>query len=526
MKRCIVFSLLVLCVSGSFLQPNPASVKTVDRCAAHQKTLCGSACVNTQTSATNCGTCGTTCPSVAHGVGICTAGTCAIQCGKAYTLCGSSCANLNTNVTNCGSCGIVCPAPPSNGVASCKNGQCGFTCSKGYTQCGNVCVNVKTDVKNCNTCGNACSTSDANATSTCSNGKCGKTCNAGYVLCGNMCVNELTDSNNCGACGKTCKANNPNGAISCNSGVCSECDAPNSFCGATCTNPAIDPSNCGACGTVCTTTDPNASPACANGGCGVICSANYPSQCGTAASSTCVNEQTDTHNCGACGATCSSNDANSVPTCAAGGCQFACVGSLSQCGTPSTNGVSQTGSTCIDTSSDTTNCGGCGNVCKSDDPNAAVSGCSNGACQFVCTAGFPNQCGTPMVSSTGQQTGSKCVDYQSDPANCGSCGNACQGGVCVSGSCSPCGSPYQNGVEYDISGYYPAGYIDTIADCCALCIASPPCDVFTFTDNYQDGYGNGYCVFTTLKSGESCDIQEVDMYGDDFTSSGYQSNCV
>lgn len=73
--------------------------------------------------------------------------------------------------------------------------------------------------------------------------------------------------------------------------------------------------------------------------------------------------------------------------------------------------------TCIPTSTDPDNCGGCGVVCG----DAEV--CSGGTCTDTCMTGL-DICER------------KCVDYDNDNDHCGACGNACGEGLgCVEGSC-------------------------------------------------------------------------------------------
>ncbi|KAK3312841.1 hypothetical protein B0H66DRAFT_568988 [Apodospora peruviana] len=73
---------------------------------------------------------------------------------------------------------------------------------------------------------------------------------------------------------------------------------------------------------------------------------------------------------------------------------------------------------CGDTSSDSNNCGTCGNVC------VAGSTCSSGAC--VCT-----NSGKPPCNG-------QCLDLTSDNNNCGTCGHSCSSGTtCQSGACAP-----------------------------------------------------------------------------------------
>jgi hypothetical protein len=75
---------------------------------------------------------------------------------------------------------------------------------------------------------------------------------------------------------------------------------------------------------------------------------------------------------------------------------------------------------------DMSNCGACGNACAS--PEAGTSTCGPGdggyACQLTCAASYT-------------QCAKDCVDLQSDPKNCGSCGHDCVGGACSAGQCQP-----------------------------------------------------------------------------------------
>jgi hypothetical protein len=77
------------------------------------------------------------------------------------------------------------------------------------------------------------------------------------------------------------------------------------------------------------------------------------------------------------------------------------------------------GGICVDLQSDPANCGACGNVCS-----------------FICDAGqctFLQACLSPQVAC-----GNVCVDLQTDPNNCGACGNACLViETCAGGECQP-----------------------------------------------------------------------------------------
>ncbi len=75
------------------------------------------------------------------------------------------------------------------------------------------------------------------------------------------------------------------------------------------------------------------------------------------------------------------------------------------------------GGSCIPTSTDPKNCGGCGVVCAVDKV------CSGGACTAGCL---------PGLTACSQ----RCVDLQSDNGSCGACGNVCAANQgCVAGAC-------------------------------------------------------------------------------------------
>jgi len=77
------------------------------------------------------------------------------------TLCGGVCTDVKSSATNCGACGTVCPTT----APFCTNSVCSATCTN--TLCGAACVNLLTDAANCNACGVACATGQ-----TCSGGVC------------------------------------------------------------------------------------------------------------------------------------------------------------------------------------------------------------------------------------------------------------------------------------------------------------------------------------------------------------------
>ncbi len=82
---------------------------------------------------------------------------------------------------------------------------------------------------------------------------------------------------------------------------------------------------------------------------------------------------------------------------------------------------------CVDLQTDVDNCGTCGNVCPEGQPGF-VRGCAAGTCFFM----RERACAEGLSSCNGV-----CVDRQTDPANCGACGNVCAAGeICFGGLCA------------------------------------------------------------------------------------------
>jgi hypothetical protein len=63
-------------------------------------------------------------------------------------------------------------------------------------------------------------------------------------------------------------------------------------------------------------------------------------------------------------------------------------------------------------------------------PMLGMPTCDAGQCDFVCYAGY-GKCGLPGMPV--------CLDFTSDPMNCGMCMRSCDGGVCSGGECVDAG---------------------------------------------------------------------------------------
>ncbi len=224
-------------------------------------------------------------------------------------------------------------------------------CPTGQTSCGGVCVNTQIDPNNCGLCGNIC-TPPPNMSASCVNGVCQYLCNPGYVDCNNNQADGCevfvqTDVNNCGNCGLIC-AFRPNTIRTCVNGVCTySCNPGFGDCNGNpndgCETSLNSTSNCGGCGLVCPGA-PNASPVCTGGICGINCVGSFRNCDGNNANGCEINITTDSQNCGACGNVCSLP--NAMATCSGGICQVgACIGGYTNC-----NGINADGCECPPTS--------------------------------------------------------------------------------------------------------------------------------------------------------------------------------
>jgi hypothetical protein len=267
------------------------------------------------------------------------------------------------------------------------------TCAGGALDCSGTCVS--SDVHDCGTCGHDCTGLPhvSGATSCTTAGACSfpaSACAPGWADCDgnpdNGCEQDITTPASCGACGNVCPADDP----VCGGGACvTGCPAATPEpCGGTCVNTASDPGDCDGCGHVCPAV-PNGQPTCASSTCGFTCNSGF-SGCPTSAPTSCVDEATDPTNCGACGKSCPGPTSGSgQPACAAGACTLDCSAGLTACPTAAPT-------ECANTTDDTTNCGGCGDVCPSPPPNAQEK-CTSSKCGFTCDAGFLECNGTSCI---------------------------------------------------------------------------------------------------------------------------------
>jgi hypothetical protein len=288
-------------------------------------TLCGSSCVDTQTNAQNCGTCGNDCamlPHVASATGVtCSSGICSIpatSCEMGYAHCTSNpqdgCETSLSSSQSCGTCTTVCSGNTSlcqlsGSVDAGGTYGCVSSCSGSTPDlCGATCTNTQTDPQNCNMCGSACPVVTGGGNATCNAGVCGVSCQSGEHQCGTttMCALD-TDTSHCGASCVACSAPT-GGSVSCTGGACQQsCPGSDSICSGACVDTTSNPAFCGNCTTACSAPK----SACSSSVCS--CPAGTPTFCSS--NNTCVNTTNDPLNCGGCGHSCQGG------ACSSGVCQ-------------------------------------------------------------------------------------------------------------------------------------------------------------------------------------------------------------
>ncbi|MBI2395525.1 MAG: hypothetical protein HYV09_38520 [Deltaproteobacteria bacterium] len=352
------------------------------------ETCCTGACVDVASNLDHCGKCGEKC-SVTSGSAKCEAGACAVascsgtlaDCDKDYS---NGCeVDTATSLTSCGACGTNCEPAHATGAA-CTSSTCGYgACESPWADCDGNAANgcewsVASDTANCGSCGNACP-AVANATSTCSSGTCGFTCLTGFADCdgnaANGCeVNLTSDVAHCGTCGKVCTV--ANGTPACVGGACgiAACSGPFRDCNSSVSDgcevdTASSTSHCGGCGAACALA--NATATCSSGACAIAsCKPSFADCDGNVANGCEVDVQSSMANCGSCGRPCLPMP-HSTAACTSGTCGLgSCIGWYRDCNDYWLDGCEKS------TASDPYNCGACGNACGYEGV------CNDGRCRY------------------------------------------------------------------------------------------------------------------------------------------------
>jgi len=151
----------------------------------------------------------------------------------------------------------------------------------------------------------------------------------------------------------------------------------------------------------------------------------------------CVDLTSDPNDCGACNRVCP-GAFQAAAACTVGVCSIVCNPGWTDCDRNPSDGCE------ANLAQDPNDCGNCGMACPL--PANASAACTKGVCGLgACSPGF-GDCN--MYAGDGCE-----ASLQSDPANCGACGNACAGGTaCIQGACvCPSGETSCNGACTDTS---------------------------------------------------------------------------
>jgi hypothetical protein len=212
-----------------------------------------------------------------------------------------------------------------------------------------------------------------------------------------------------------------------------ECHTDHECCSGQCANVLVDEPHCGTCDTPCEPA--GGEGVCSAGTCQIASCTSPLDDCDDDPTNGCESDPAiDPANCGGCRNACTPMT-NAQPGCVAGVCALgACSPMYADCDGISSNGCE------VNLNSSSTNCGQCGNACDLLNANAA---CQAGLCSVSsCKAGYADCDG-------GDASGCE-VSTQSDPANCGSCDNACSfanaNAGCTAGACTlgACAAPFAN----------------------------------------------------------------------------------
>jgi hypothetical protein len=162
-------------------------------CSAGQVCTAG-ACCSPGCAGKACGPdgCGGSCGTCPGALACDGAGSCG--CASGLTVCGTACVNTQSDFQNCGGCDAPCTAPEV-----CALGGCGSACPSGYEDCSGSCADLATDPTHCGDCATGCGPG-----ATCQSAAC--LCPSGLSDCpGVGCTDLQTDPANCGVCGRACQ---------------------------------------------------------------------------------------------------------------------------------------------------------------------------------------------------------------------------------------------------------------------------------------------------------------------------------
>jgi hypothetical protein len=163
---------------------------------------------------------------------------------------------------------------------------------------------------------------------------------------------------------------------------------------------------------------------------------------------------------------------------------FAACGGSSSGNGDCLGGRTRCGDVCVDTGSDPSNCGGCGDACA-----AATPLCQAGVCVTACSPG-----------QTECQGG--CVDVTTDPFHCGACGNVCTLDlpICEAGECVAFGGTVDAGVTPADAG----GAVDAPPGC-----PNPVAPGGACPQACTGGCDGNVCTIDCTGAGAPCDGADI-----------------
>jgi hypothetical protein len=296
--------------------------------------------------------------------------------------CNGACVSLQSSVQHCGACGHRCET--RNTTPRCENGDCVIgACANGFANCDDISdngceTNVHTDLGHCGACNAPPCTFPEHADPYC-DGQCRWRCAAGWADCnGNPddgCETDLSTPSHCGSCAVSCPIIFTHGEPVCYAGRCTN-----------------------RCATSWRDCDLSANPE--------VCETNIDN---------------DTEHCGDCRYRWDRINPNAESfACIRGAFQNDCRSGFGDCNGDFPDGCE------ADLASDANHCGRCETRCQ---PSHATGACNQGRCSIQSCVGGHLDCDQAYANGCE-------VNPQADQANCGSCGNACEGGlICSRGAC-------------------------------------------------------------------------------------------
>ncbi|MDF2694634.1 MAG: Tryptophan synthase alpha chain [Labilithrix sp.] len=303
-------------------------------------------------------------------------------------------------------------------------------------------TNVSDDLQNCGGCGLDCPTPNPyfNLSTACVDGACKYECIPGAFDCNGLAddgceVRPTTDPLNCGACGNKCAD-----GVRCINGICG-CPLGFTDCDGNCVDLSSDDDSCGKCGFSC---KEQPIPPLPDGGV-VPPHMYFGCMQGKCQDLRCFQDSSSKwEDC---------NDSKFPDGCEVnlleintehcGKCENKCAPDKKCFSTPETgmacqcqDGKTYCGTpwgwpppTCVDTESDPQNCGSCGYRCQA--PSGTTPTCTHGRCGFTCPEGRAD-CNNNALDGCE-------VDLKADPRHCGGCETSCdvgKGQPCVDGKCA------------------------------------------------------------------------------------------